>query len=164
MRDYYPTYPMESELFVEEEEREENPTESPRDETFAYLQKIAKTPLLEPEQETALFKKYREGFQAFTHLLNQLPEWVIASLNTAEKDTSNKNRKLEPPQSEHGFIIDQVRAEIQALGVLLEKLEAKANLLEQTRWKIFEENLYLLQKYVDPTASPELMQVEASDS
>ena len=159
MRDYYPAYPMESELFVEEEEREENPTESPRDETFAYLQKIAKTPLLEPEQETALFKKYREGFQAFTNLLNQLPDWVIASLDRAEKGTSDKNQKLEPAQSEHGFIIDQVRAEIQALGVLLEKLEAKANLLEQTRWKIFEENLYLLQKYVDPTASPELMQV-----
>ena len=51
MRDYYPAYPVESELFAEDEDREENPTESPRDETFAYLQKIAKTPLLEPEQE-----------------------------------------------------------------------------------------------------------------
>ena len=41
----------------------------------------------------------------------------------------------------------------------MEKLEAKANLLEHARWKIFEENLYLLKKYVDTTASPELMQV-----
>ena len=159
MRDYYPAYAIESELFAEDEEREENPTESPRDETFAYLQKIAKTPLLEPEQETTLFEKYREGFQTFTNLLNQFPDWMIASLNIADNHNSDKNRKLEPAQSEHGFIIDQVRAEIQALGVLLEKLEAKANLLEQTRWKIFEENLYLLQKYVDSTASPELMQV-----
>jgi RNA polymerase sigma factor (sigma-70 family) len=159
MRDYYPAYPVESELFAEDEEREESTTESPRDETFAYLQKIAKTPLLEPEQETALFEKYREGFQAFTNLLNQLPDWMIASLDITEKDTSNRSQKLEPAQSEHGLIIDQVRAEIHALGVLLEKLEAKSNLLEQTRWKIFEGNLHLLKKYVDTTASPELMQM-----
>ena len=159
MRDYYPAYPVESELFAEDEEREESTTESPRDETFAYLQKIAKTPLLEPEQETALFEKYREGFQAFTNLLNQLPYWMIASLDITEKDTSNRSQKLEPAQSEHGLIIDQVRAEIHALGVLLEKLEAKSNLLEQTRWKIFEGNLHLLKKYVDTTASPELMQM-----
>lgn len=159
MRDYYPTYPVESELFVEDEEREENSTEAPRDETFAYLQKIAKTPLLEPEQEVALFEKYREGFQAFTNLLNQLPNWMIASIDVPEKSTANKTQKLEPVQSEHGSIIDRVRAEIQALSVLLEKLETKANLLEQARWKIFEENLYLLKKYVDTTASPELMQI-----
>ena len=159
MRDYYPAYPVESELFAEDEEREENTTESPRDETFAYLQKIAKTPLLEPEQETALFEKYQEGFQAFTNVLSQFPNWMIASLNITEKAPSNKSQKLEPAQSEHGLIIDQVRAEIQALGVLLEKLEAKANLLEQTRWKIFEGNLHLLKKYVDTTASPELMQM-----
>ncbi len=159
MRDYYPAYPVESELFAEDEEREENPTESPRDETFAYLQKIAKTPLLEPEQETALFEKYREGFQAFTTLLNQFPDWMIVSLNITENRTANRSQKLEHPQSEHGLIIDRVRAEIQALGVLLEKLEAKANLLEQTRWKIFEGNLHLLKKYVDTTASPELMQM-----
>ncbi|MCY4569978.1 MAG: sigma-70 family RNA polymerase sigma factor [Candidatus Poribacteria bacterium] len=159
MRDYYPAYPVESELFAEDEEKEENTTESPRDETFAYLQKIAKTPLLEPEQETALFEKYQEGFQAFTNVLSQFPNWMIASLNITEKGPSNKSQKLEPAQSEHGLIIDQVRAEIQALGVLLEKLEAKANLLEQTRWKIFEGNLHLLKKYVDTTASPELMQM-----
>ena len=159
MRDYYPAYPVESELFAEDEEREENPTESPRDETFAYLQKIAKTPLLEPEQETALFEKYREGFQAFTNLLNQFPDWMIASLNITENDTSNGIEKLEPAQSEHGLIIDQVRAEIQALGILLEKLEAKVNVLEQTRWKIFEGNLHLLRRYVDPTTPPELRQI-----
>ena len=159
MRDYYPAYPVESELYAEDEEREENATESPRDETFAYLQKIAKTPLLEPEQETALFERYREGFQTFTNLLNQFPNWMLASLNITKNDTSNSSEKLKPAQSEHGHIIDQIRAEIQALGVLLEKLEAKVHLLEHARWKIFEENLYLLKKYVDTTASPELMQV-----
>ena len=159
MRNYYPAYPIESEIFAEDEEREENPTESPKDETFAYLQKIAKTPLLDPEQETALFERYQEGFQTFTHLLNQLPNWMLASLNIAENDTSDSTEKLKPTQSDHGLIIDETRAEIQALGVLLEKLEVKANLLEHARWKIFEENLYLLKKYVDTTASPELMQI-----
>ena len=159
MKDFYPMYPVESEFFAEDEEKEENPTESPRDETFAYLQKIAKTPLLEPEQETALFEKYQEGFQTFTNLLNQFPDWMLVSLAVPENNTSKNDHKLEPAQSEHGLIINQVRAEIQALGVLLEKLEAKANLLEQARWKIFERNLYLLEKYVDPSSSSELMQI-----
>ena len=159
MRNYYPAYPVESELLAEDEEREENPTESPRDETFAYLQKIAKTPLLEPQQETTLFEKYREGFRAFANLLNQFPDWMRAALNITKNDTSNSNEKLEPAQSEHGLIIDQVRAEIQALGILLEKLEAKVNVLEQTRWKIFEGNLHLLKRYVDTTTPPELRQI-----
>ena len=158
MRDYYPVYPVESELFTEEEEREETPTESPRDETFAYLQKIAKTPLLNPERETALFEKYQDGLQMFTSLLNQFPNWILASVDIDEDDTPNSKHKFEPPQSEHGLIISQVHAEIQALGVLLEKLEAKAKLLKQARWKIFEGNLHLLKKYVDETSPPELMQ------
>ena len=91
MRDYYPAYPVESELFVEDEEKEDTRTESPRDETFAYLQKIAKTPSLEPEQGTALFERYREGFQAFTNLLNQLPHWMLASLDITENKTSNSS-------------------------------------------------------------------------
>ena len=158
MRDYYPMYPVEAEFLAEDEEKEENPTESPRDETFAYLQKIAKTPLLEPEQETALFEKYQEGLRKFTNLLNQFPDWMLASLEIPENNTANSKQKLEPAQSEHGLIINQVRAEIQALSVLLEKLEAKANLLEQARWRIFERNLYLLEKYVDTPSSSELMQ------
>ncbi len=159
MRDYYPAYPVESELFVVDEEREESRTEASRDETFAYLQRIAKTPLLEREQEVTLFKKYQEGLEAFTDLLNQFPDWMIASLNITKNDTSNGGEKLEPAQPEHGLIIDQVRAEIQALGSLLKKLEAKVNVWEQTRWKIFEGNLHLLKRYIDTTASPELKQV-----
>jgi RNA polymerase primary sigma factor len=151
-------YPVEAEFLAEDEEKDESRTESPKDETFAYLQKIAKTPLLDPAQETALFEKYQEGFRTFTNLLNQFPDWMLASLEIPENRTSNSNERLEPAQSEHGLIINQVRAEIQALGVLLEKLEAKAHLLEQTRWKIFERNLHLVKKYVDSPSSPELMQ------
>ena len=158
MRNYYPVYPVEPELFAEEEEKDENPVEAPRDETFAYLQKIAKTPLLNPEQETALFEKYQEGLQMFTTKLNEFPKWMLASLNIAEENVPNNKHKFEPPQSEHGLIISHIRAEIQALGVLLDKLEAKAKLLKQARWKIFEGNLHLLKKYVDDTSPPELMQ------
>ena len=157
MRNYYPVYPVEAELFEDEEEKVER-QESPRDETFAYLQKIAKTPLLNPKQETALFEKYREGLRMFAAVLNQFPEWIFTSLNFTENLTSDSQHKFEPAQSEHGLIIDQLRAETQALGVLLEKLETKADLLKQTRWKIFEGNLYLLKKYVDTTSPSELIQ------
>ena len=157
MKNYYPVYPVEAEFFEEDEEKEES-QETPRDETFAYLQKIAKTPLLNPKQETALFQKYREGLRMFTLLLNQFPEWLLTSLNLTENSTANGKHKFDPAQSEHGLIIDQFRAEIQALGVLLEKLETKADLLKQIRWKIFEGNLHLLKKYVDTTSPSELIQ------
>ena len=158
MKDYYPVYPVEPEIFAEEEETDEPPVESPRDETFAYLQKIAKTPLLDPEQETALFEKYQEGLRSFTTLLRQFPRWMLASLDIAKDEPPENSHKFEPPQSEHGLIISQIRAEIQALSVLLEKLETKANLLTQARWKIFQGNIHLLKKYIDETSPPELMQ------
>ena len=155
MTDYYP---VETELFVEEDEKNETPVESPRDETFAYLQKIAKTPLLDPQQETILFEKYQEGFQLFTTLLNQFPDWMLTALDIAENKVPDSTHKFEPPQSEHGLIVSQVRAEIQTLGVLLEKLETKAKLLKQARWKIFQGNVHLLEKYIDETSPPELRQ------
>ena len=105
MRDYYPMYPTESDLFVEEEETDETPIESPRDETFAYLQKIAKTPLLDPQQETALFEKYQDGLQSFLSLLNQFPDWICVSLDVTANTALDRNYKYEPPQSEHGLII-----------------------------------------------------------
>ena len=158
MKDFYPTYPVEPEIFAEEEETDETPTESPRDETFAYLQKIAKTPLLDPQQESTLFEKYQESFQMFTTLLRQFPGWMLAALDIAKDDLPENNRKSAPPQSEHGLIISQIRAETQALSVLLEKLEAKADLLKQARWKIFQGNAHLIKKYIDETSPPELMQ------
>ena len=108
--------------------------------------------MLDPEQETALFEKYQAGLKMFTTKLNEFPKWMLAALDTAEDDAPNKKHKFEPPQSEHGLIISHIRAEIQALGVLLDKLETKAKLLKQARWKIFEGNLHLLTKYVDETS------------
>ena len=158
MRDYYPLYPTEYELLAEEEETDETPAESPKDETFAYLQKIAKTPLLDPEQETALFKKYQDGFQKFTALLNQFPDWMLTALDITSNTAPDKKHKYEPPQSEHGLIISKIRSEIQALSVLLDKLEAKAKLFEQARWRIFEGNLYLVKKHIKDTSPPEIRQ------
>ena len=86
MKNYYPVYPVEAEFFEDDEEKDENP-ESPRDETFAYLQKIAKTPLLNPKQETALFEKYQEGLRMFATALNQFPEWILTSLNLTQNLT-----------------------------------------------------------------------------
>ena len=159
MKKYYPAYPADPEFLAEEEVNDEDPVETPKDETFAYLQRIAKTPLLEPEQETALFERYSHGFDRFITKLNEFPKSMLAELDSFKKDKLNSQHKFEPQQSEHGLIMSHIRAEIQALGVLLDKLETKALLLEQVRWKIFQGNLSLLKEYIDKTASPELIQV-----
>ncbi len=157
MKKHYPVYSVESEFFEDDEEKSTAP-ESPKDETFAYLQKIAKTPLLNPKQEIALFEKYQEGFQMFSTVLNQFPEWILKVLNLTENRNSEGKHKFEPSQSEHGLIIDRLHAEIQALGILLGKLETKTDLLKQIRWKIFKGNLHLVKKHVNATSPPELIQ------
>lgn len=157
MRNFSPVYPADDEFFMDNEKTREN-LDPRKDETFAYLQKIAKTPLLEPEQETALFKKYQEGLHTFTSLLNQFPDWLLTSFHFRENRTANSKYKFEPEQPEHGAIIDQVRAQIQTLQVLLEQLEAKAKRLKQTRWEIFQANAHLLEKYINTDSHPELIQ------
>ncbi|RKU06458.1 hypothetical protein C6502_19660 [Candidatus Poribacteria bacterium] len=48
-----------------------------RDEAFSYLQEIARTPLLTPQEEVELFQKFEEGKQKVTALLNQLPLCIL---------------------------------------------------------------------------------------
>lgn len=157
MKDFSPVHPAADEFFADDEKTRENL--APRkDETFAYLQKIAKTPLLEPEQETALFKKYREGLYTFTSLLNQFPDWLLTSFHFPENRAANTQYKFEPEQSEHGSVIDQVRTQIQTLQVLLDQLETKSKRLKQARWKIFQANAHLLEKYINADSHPELVQ------
>ncbi len=48
-----------------------------RDEAFSYLQEIARTPLLTPEEEVELFQQFEEGKQKVTALLNQLPPCIL---------------------------------------------------------------------------------------
>ena len=51
-----------------------------RDEAFSYLQEIARTPLLTPEEEVELFQRFEEGKQKVTALLNQLPPCILAEV------------------------------------------------------------------------------------
>ncbi len=48
-----------------------------RDEAFSYLQEIARTPLLTPEEEVELFQKFEDGKQKVTALLHQLPLCIL---------------------------------------------------------------------------------------
>ena len=48
-----------------------------RDEAFSYLQEIARTPLLTPEEEVELFQQFEVGKQKVTALLDQLPPDIL---------------------------------------------------------------------------------------
>ena len=48
-----------------------------RDEAFSYLQEIARTPLLTPEEEVELFQQFEVGKQKVTALLHQLPPCIL---------------------------------------------------------------------------------------
>ena len=48
-----------------------------RDEAFSYLQEIARTPLLTPQEEIELFQQFEEGKQKVTAFLNQLPLCIL---------------------------------------------------------------------------------------
>ena len=51
-----------------------------RDEAFSYLQEIARTPLLTPEEEVELFQQFEEGKQQVTALLDQLPPCILEAV------------------------------------------------------------------------------------
>jgi RNA polymerase sigma factor (sigma-70 family) len=52
-------------------------TDGTRDEAFSYLQEIARTPLLQPDEEIELFKIFDEAKHEITELLNQLPPCIL---------------------------------------------------------------------------------------
>ena len=54
--------------------------DSARDEAFSYLQEIARTPLLTPEEEVELFQQFEEGKQKVTALLDQLPPCILEAV------------------------------------------------------------------------------------
>ena len=151
MRDYYAFYPEAEELFQPEEKHVEYPSTS-KDENFAYLQRIARTPLLEPAEERALFQKYREGLQTFMGLLNRFPTWMLASLEFPRNRAASGDYEFEPAQSEHGTVVDQVRAHVHNIGDLLERLDEKAQCLAAAEKRIFAANAHLLKKYVEATS------------
>jgi hypothetical protein len=143
MKNFYPTDSVELDLFPIEEKKEENTTPV-KDETFAYLQTIAKTPLLAPEQEKALFVDYQEGVQTFTSNFKLLPEWVLNTLDFPNKSRRVPDQKLNPLQKDHGLIIDQISTHLQSIEDILQRLNSKRDKLEQVKSKILMGNLYLL--------------------
>ena len=163
MKNFYPTDSVDFDLFPIEEKKEENTTPV-KDETFAYLQTIAKTPLLDAEQEKTLFETYQEGIQNFASNFKKFPKWVINTLDIPIKNRSISEQNLKPAQTDHKLIIDQISTYILPIEDILQKLDRKQKELENAKSKILFGNLHLLKKYVnDPeyatAMSPELMQV-----
>ncbi len=161
MNNIYASDSVELDMFPAEEKKAENNAPI-KDETFAYLQTIAKTPLLGPEQEKALFVEYQKGIQAFTSNFELLPKWVYASLEYPTKNQRKAGEKTSPAQKEHGQIVTQITAQIQSIHDLFNRLENKRDKLVRLKTKILMGNLYLLKKYAnesDTDISHELMQV-----
>ena len=162
MKNFYPTDSVDFDLFPIEEKKEES-TAPVKDETFAYLQTIAKTPLLDAEQEKTLFEIYQEGIQNFASNFKKLPKWVINTLDIPVKNRNVSEQNLKPAQTDHKLIIDQISTYILPIEDILKKLDKKQKKLENVKSKILLGNLHLLKKYVnDPkfavVVSPELMQ------
>lgn len=162
MKDYYPTDSVELDLYPTEEKKDEN-TSLVRDETFAYLQTIAKTPLLGAEQERALFEDYQEGIQTFTSYFKKLPKYILTILDLTEKHGRATGPESKPAQTDHGLIIERISTYIQPIEEVLQKLDKKLKKLENVKSQILMGNLYLFKKYVNNTkyseaANPELMQ------
>lgn len=159
MKNFYPADSVDFELFPADEKKEENTTPA-KDETFAYLQTIAKTPLLEAAQEKALFEDYQEGIQTFTSNFKKLPKWIMNTLDIPSTNRRMPAQNLKPAQINHGLIIDQISTYIQPIEDILRKLNTNQKELEDVKSKILMGNLHLLKKYVN---APEFATVASAD-
>lgn len=148
MKDFYSTESTDLDLFPTDEKKEEYSSPS-KDETFAYLQKIAKTPLLEAHQEKAHFERYQEGIQDFNTSFKKLPHWIITSLEIPAKNRNITELKLKPAQTDHGLIIKQITSHVQSIKDIFHKLERKLKKLDNVKFKILQGNLHLLKRYVN---------------
>lgn len=147
MKDYTPIDSVEFDMFSSEEKKEDN-TAPIKDETFAYLQTIAKTPLLEPEQERELFASYQEGVQAFTSNFKQLPMWVLNALDYPTKSRKLPGHKVNPFQKDHGLIIDQISSHLDSIESILNRLNKKQQKLDKTKTKLLMGNLHILKEFL----------------
>lgn len=161
MKDYYPTDQVEYEMIPPESKKDEV-SSSGKDETFAYLQTIAKTPLLGAKQEKALFKDYEKGIDSFKHYFKQLPLWVLQSLDLPSKSRKSTEGIFKPHQTDHGIIIDQLSSNIEYIDDLLSNLEKKRNQLMDIKASLLMGNLHLIKKYVNTSddigTNPEIVQ------
>ena len=141
-----------------------------RDEAFSYLQEIARTPLLTPEEEVELFQRFEEGKQRVTALLDQLPLCIL------ERVRPKTGRRRGAKQKETNGIwwspmhvatlLDQIQKEIKVyqkhvkadvtmtpddqaeeckrLNTLEDDLHDAVEIIQKAKRKIVEANLLLV--------------------
>ena len=141
-----------------------------RDEAFSYLQEIARTPLLTPEEEVELFQRFEEGKQKVTALLDQLPLCIL------ERVRPKTGRRRGAKQKETNGIwwspmhvatlLDQIQKEIKVyqkhvkadvtmtpddqaeeckrLNTLEDDLHDAVEIIQKAKRKIVEANLLLV--------------------
>lgn len=141
-----------------------------RDEAFSYLQEIARTPLLTPEEEVRLFQKFEEGKQKVTALLDQLPLCILEKVRpktgrrrgAKQKETNgiwwspmHVATLLEQIQKEIKVYQKLVRADVtmtptdqaeecKRLDTLQDDLYDAVEIIQKAKRKIVEANLLLV--------------------
>ena len=141
-----------------------------RDEAFSYLQEIARTPLLTPEEEVELFQKFEEGKQKVTALLDQLPLCILERVRpktgrrrgAKQKETNgiwwspmHVATLLEQIQKEIKVYQKHVKADVtmtsddqveecERLDTLKDDLHDAVEIIQKAKRKIVEANLLLV--------------------
>ena len=141
-----------------------------RDEAFSYLQEIARTPLLTPEEEVELFQQFEEGKQQVTALLNQLPASILEEVRPKTGRRRGAKQKethgiwwspmhvatlLEQTQNEIKVYQAQVKADVtmtsseqfeecDRLETLRKDLRLGVNIIQKAKRQIVEANLLLV--------------------
>ena len=150
--------------------RRSDVTDGNRDEAFSYLQEIARTPLLTPEEEVKLFQKFEEGKQKVTALLNQLPLCILGKV----RPKTGRRRGAKQKET-HGIwwspmhvatLLEQIKKEIKVyqkhvetdvtmasgdrveeyerLATLEDDLHDAVEIIQKAKRKIVEANLLLV--------------------
>ncbi|MCZ6679344.1 MAG: sigma-70 family RNA polymerase sigma factor [Candidatus Poribacteria bacterium] len=141
-----------------------------RDEAFSYLQEIARTPLLKPVEEVALFEQWGEGIQQVTALLDQLPPLILEKIRPKANRRRGAKQKATPgiwwSPMDIATLLDQILKEIKAyqqcveideamvasdhaqecarLSQLWADLHEAVQLIQDSKLKIVEANLLLV--------------------
>ena len=141
-----------------------------RDEAFSYLQEIARTPLLTPEEEVELFQQFEVGKQEVTALLNQLPPDILEEVRP--KTGRRRGAKQKETQGiwwspmHIATLLEQIQKEItvyqkrvetdvttassdqveecKRLKTLLRNLHKAVQIIQDAKLKIVEANLLLV--------------------
>mgnify|MGYP001618114346 CR=1 FL=1 len=92
--------------------------DSTRDEAFSYLQEIARTPLLTPQEEVELFQKFEAGKQRVTELLDRLPPPILERVRPKAGRRRGAKQRATPgiwwSPMNLGPLLEQIRKEIKA--------------------------------------------------